>query len=84
MLKVLGTRILGKRHVPEKVQSSFIIIESDAAVDSYAEVIGVGEEVKSVKVGDIILHGKYSGSPVEVDGAEMMVFEEKDVMAILI
>ena len=36
-----------------------------------------------VKVGDKILFGKYSGTEVKVDGEELVVMREEDVMAII-
>jgi chaperonin GroES len=36
-----------------------------------------------VKVGDKVLFGKYSGSEVELDGEEVIVMREDDIMAIL-
>ncbi|MCC6963963.1 MAG: co-chaperone GroES [candidate division Zixibacteria bacterium] len=37
----------------------------------------------SVKVGDKILYGKYSGSEVSVDGAEFLIMRESDILAVL-
>jgi chaperonin GroES len=36
-----------------------------------------------VKVGDNILFGKYSGTEVKVDGEELLVMREEDVMAVI-
>ena len=37
----------------------------------------------SVKVGDEVLYGKYSGSEVEVDGKELKIMRESDIFAVL-
>ncbi len=36
-----------------------------------------------VKVGDRVLFGKYSGSEVKIDGQELLVMREEDLMAVL-
>ena len=51
------------------------------------EMVGIveeiGPEVKNVKVGDRVLFGKYSGQTVKVDGEELLVMREEDIMGVL-
>ena len=46
-------------------------------------VEAVGEGVRHVKVGDRVLFGKYSGQTVKVDGDELLVMREEDIMGVI-
>jgi len=78
---------------PEAKSAGGIIIP-DAAKDKpqEAQVIAVGTgrrqdngEVRplSVKVGDRVLFGKYTGDEVKLDGEEHIVLREEDILAVL-
>ena len=69
-----------------------IIPDAAAEKPDQGEVLAVGngkvlEDGKvlplDVKVGDFVLFGKYSGQAVKVDGEELLVMRESDVMAII-
>ena len=45
------------------------------------EVVEVGPENKKLKVGDRVVYGKYSGTQVELDGEEIILIKEADVIA---
>lgn len=47
------------------------------------KVEAVGSEVKEVKVGDIILFDKYSGSKINIEGTEYLILKEEDILGIL-
>ena len=92
-LRPLQDRIIVKRVAQEKTTASGIVIP-DAAAEKpdQGEVIAVGngkvlEDGKvlplDVKVGDMVLFGKYSGQTVKVDVEELLVMHESDVMAIV-
>jgi chaperonin GroES len=82
-----------KRLDNERKTSSGIVIPDNAAEKpDQGEVLAVGngkilEDGKvrplDVKVGDKILFGKYSGQTVKVDGDELLVLREDDVMAVI-
>jgi len=89
----LHDRVLVKRLTPEAKSSGGIIIP-DAAKDKpqEASVVAVGTgrrqdngEVRplSVKVGDRVLFGKYTGDEVKLDGEEHIVLREEDILAVL-
>jgi len=89
----LHDRVLVKRLTPEAKSAGGIIIP-DAAKDKpqEAQVIAVGTgrrqdngEVRplSVKVGDRVLFGKYTGDEVKLDGEEHIVLREEDILAVL-
>jgi len=68
-----------------------VIPDSAAEKPSRGEVVAVGNglvldngEIRplDLKVGDKVLFGKYSGTEVEVDGEDLLVMKEDDVMAV--
>lgn len=93
-LKPLQDRILIKRLEEEQKTKGGIIIP-DAAKEKPQEgkVIAVGDgkvlengqKIKlSVKAGDKVLFGKYSGTEVKVDGEELLILREDDVLGIVV
>jgi chaperonin GroES len=92
-VRPLHDRILVKR-VEEEQKTAGGIIIPDTAKEKPQEgrVIAVGngkitDEGKliplEVSVGDRILFGKYSGSEINLDGAEHLIIREEDVLAVL-
>ena len=92
-LRPLHDRLVVKRLDNERKTSSGIVIPDNAAEKpDQGEVLAVGngkilEDGKvrplDVKVGDKILFGTYSGQTVKVDGDELLVLREDDVMAVI-
>ncbi|MDX9719286.1 MAG: co-chaperone GroES [Myxococcota bacterium] len=92
-LKPLNDRILAQRLEKENVSKGGIIIPDTAKEKGgEARVIAVGpgkrdKEGKhialTVKAGDRVLFGKYSGSEVKIGSEEYIVLREDDVLAIL-
>jgi len=91
-LRPLHDRVIVKRLEEEKKSAGGIIIPDNAAEKPVkGEVVAVGAGKKAddgktiamdVKVGDTILFGKYSGSEVKVDGQDLLVMREDDIMAV--
>ena len=91
-LRPLHDRVIVKRLEDEKKSAGGIIIPDSAAEKpSKGEVLSVGpgkttDEGKlipmTVKAGDVVLFGKYSGSEVKVDGQEIVVMREDDIMGV--
>jgi len=46
------------------------------------KIEAVGADVKSVKVGDIVLFDKYSGSKINVEGTDYLIIKEEDILGI--
>ena len=46
------------------------------------KIEAIGADVKAVKVGDIILFDKYSGSKINVDGSDYLIIKEEDILGI--
>ncbi len=92
-LRPLHDRIVVKRLEKETKTASGIVLP-DAATEKpeQGEVLAVGNgkilddgktRALDVKVGDTVLFGKYSGQTVKVDGEELLLLREDDVMAIV-
>ena len=92
-IRPLHDRIIVKRLEEERKTASGIVIPDTAAEKpDQGEVIAIGTGKKTedgkviplqVKVGDKILFGKYSGQTVKVQGEELLVMKEEDVMGVL-
>lgn len=89
----LGDRVVVKR-VQEELKTAGGIIIPDSAQEKpqEGEVVAVGPGGRDekgdritpeVKVGDRILFGKWSGTEVKVDGQELLIMKESDVMGVL-
>ena len=92
-IKPLYDRVVIKRMEEEKLSAGGIVIPDSATEKPIkGEVVAVGTgkvldngsvRAPSVKVGDKVLFGKYSGTEVKLDGAELLVVKEDDLFAIL-
>ncbi|MDE2271766.1 MAG: co-chaperone GroES [Xanthomonadaceae bacterium] len=92
-LRPLHDRVIIKRLEAETKSAGGIVIPDTATEKPIkGEVIAVGtgkilEDGKvrpmGVKAGDKVLFGKYSGTEVKVDGEELLVMREEDLMAII-
>ncbi len=92
-LKPLGDRVVVE-HVDQDEKSSGGIFLPDTAKEKPQEgvvrAVGTGRVTDdgktlpmSVKPGDRIIYSKYSGSEIKVDGKEVLIISEKDVLAIV-
>jgi len=92
-IRPLHDRIIVKRVEEETTSAGGIVLPGSATEKpSEGEVLAVGNgkqldngDVRAleVKVGDKVLFGKYSGNEVKIDGEELIVMREEDVMGIL-
>jgi chaperonin GroES len=92
-IRPLHDRIIVRRMEEERMSAGGIVIPDSATEKpSKGEVIAVGNgkhldngEVRplDVKAGDKVLFGKYSGTEVKVDGEDLLVMKEDDVMAVI-
>ena len=48
-----------------------------------AEVTAVGADVKEIKVGDQIVHRQYKPDQLKIDGQDVLVMKEEDVLAVV-
>ncbi|HVI04809.1 MAG TPA: co-chaperone GroES [Sphingomicrobium sp.] len=92
-IRPLHDRVIVKRLEEERTSPGGILIPDTAAekpVQGKIVAVGKGKILEDgnvraldVKVGDKILFGKYSGTEVKVDGEELVVMREEDVMAVI-
>ena len=92
-IRPLHDRVIVKRLESETKSADGIVIPDSAAekpVQGKVVAVGKGKILEDgqvrpldVKVGDKILFGKYSGTEVKVDGDELVVMREEDVMAVI-
>jgi chaperonin GroES len=92
-IRPLHDRVVIKRKEEDRTSPGGIVIPDSAAEKPIrGEVMAVGNgkilddgNVRSldVKVGDNVLFGKYSGTEVKVDGEELVVMREDDIMAVI-
>ena len=92
-LRPLHDRVIVKRLDQEtKTASGLIIPDAAAEKPDQGEILAVGNgkvqengtiRPLEVKVGDRVLFGKYSGQAVKVNGDELLVMREEDIMAVV-
>ena len=92
-IRPLHDRVMVKRLEEERTSPGGIVIPDTAAekpVQGKVIAVGKGKILEDgkvrpldVKVGDKILFGKYSGTEVKVDGEDLVVMREEDVMAVI-
>ena len=92
-IRPLHDRVIVKRMDEERTSPGGIVIPDTAAEKpAQGKIVAVGKgkiledgnvRALDVKVGDKILFGKYSGTEVKVDGEDLVVMREEDVMAVI-
>lgn len=92
-LRPLHDRVLVKRLESEtKTAGGIILVESAQEKPSEGEVIAVGTGAKAedgtvtpldVKAGDKVLFGKWGGTEVKIDGEDLLIMKESDIMGII-
>ncbi len=92
-IRPLHDRVIVKRVEAERTTASGIVIPDSATEKpDQGEVLAVGPGERNdqgvqvaldVKVGDRVLFGKYAGQSVKVDGDEVLVMREEDIMGVI-
>ncbi len=92
-IRPLHDRVIIKRMEEERLSAGGIVIPDTATEKPVrGEVIAVGNgkiledgSVRpiAVKAGDKVLFGKYSGTEVKIDGQELLVMREEDIMGVI-
>jgi chaperonin GroES len=76
----------------EKTAGGIIIPDTAKEKPSQGEVLAVGPGARNekgeliapdVKVGDVVLFGKWSGTEVKIDGQDLLIMKESDIMGVL-
>ncbi len=80
----LADRLVAKPlEAQAKTSSGFYVPESAKEKPQMGEVVAVGKEVNEIKVGDQIVYSQYKPDNVKVDGSELMIMKEEDVLAVV-
>jgi chaperonin GroES len=89
----LGDRVLIKRvEEEEKTKGGIIIPDTAKEKPQEGEVIAVGPGARDdngkvqpldVKKGDLILFGKWSGTEVKIDGEDLLIMKESDILGVV-
>ncbi len=83
-IRPLGERVLVKaEQAEEKTASGLFIPQTSQEKTQFATVVAVGDDVKTVKKGEKILHDKYSGTSLKMDGDDYLILDIKDVLAVI-
>lgn len=87
-VKPLADRVLVEAAAAEEKTAGGIIIPDTAKEKPQrGTVIAVGngkkDEPMTVKVGDVVLYGKYAGTELSVEGKDYLIMRESDIFAIL-
>jgi len=75
----------------EKTKSGIVLLAKDQEKPQMARIIAAGpggqvegkDVVMQVKVGDIVLYSRYAGSEFKIDGKEVTIMRQSDILAIV-
>lgn len=87
-IKPLADRVVVEAAAAETMTAGGIIIPDTAQEKPQkGKVVAVGsgkpDEPMTVKVGDTVLYGKYAGTELNVDGTDVLIMRESDILAIV-
>lgn len=92
-IRPLHDRVVVRRTEEERTSPGGIVLPDSATEKPVqGEILAVGKgkanssgdvQPLDVKVGDTVLFGKYSGTEVKIDGEELLVMREEDIMGVV-
>lgn len=87
-IKPLASRVVVRPAAAEETTASGIIIPDSAKEKQLkGEVVAVGpgtkDETMEVSVGDVVLYGKYAGTELSLDGEDLLIMNQSDILAIV-
>lgn len=83
MIKPLGKRVIIKQDIaPEKSEGGIYLPGSDDNKLSQGSIVAVGMKVEDVKLGDVVIFGKYTGTEIEHDKETYLVVNESDIIGV--
>ncbi|TRZ72425.1 MAG: co-chaperone GroES [Bacteroidetes bacterium] len=87
-IKPLADRVLIEpAQAEEKTAGGIIIPDTAKEKPQKGTVVAVGpgkkDEPVTVKVGDVVLYGKYAGTEITIDGVNYLIMRESDVVAVI-
>ena len=91
-IRPLHDRVVVRRMEEETTSAGGIVLPGSAAEKpAQGEIVAVGNgqvtdngvRALDVKVGDQVMFGKYAGTEIKVDGEELLVMKEEDIVAVI-
>jgi len=91
-IRPLHDRVVVRRMEEETTSAGGIVLPGSAAEKpDQGEIVAVGNgqvtdngvRALDVKVGDTVMFGKYAGTEIKVDGEELLVMKEEDIVAVI-
>ena len=87
-LKPLADRVIVEPTAAEtKTNSGIIIPDTAKEKPQRGKIVAVGKGTKetpmTVKIGDEVLYGKYSGTDLKFEGEDLLIMKESDILAII-
>ena len=84
----LHDRVIVKPAAPETVSKGGIIIPDTAQEKPQRGTVvaagtGKKDEPVTVKIGDTVLYGKYAGTEIQIEGQDLLIMRESDILAII-
>lgn len=87
-LKPLADRVvIEPKEAEEKTASGIIIPDSAKEKPQKGKIVAAGpgtkDETMEVKVGDLVLYGKYAGTEISIDGKDYLIMRQSDILAVI-
>jgi chaperonin GroES len=87
-LKPLGDRLVVEPVEQEEMTASGLVLPETAKEKPQKGIVvavgtGKKDEPMTVKTGDAVLYGKYSGTEINIEGTEYLIMREADILAIV-
>ena len=87
-IKPLADRVLVEPQAAEEKTASGIIIPDSAKEKPQRGIIvaagpGTKDEKMEVKIGDVVLYGKYAGTELTIDGKDYLIMKQSDILAVI-
>ncbi|MGL4656657.1 MAG: co-chaperone GroES [Sarcina sp.] len=91
-IKPLGNRVVIKRaEAQEQTKSGILLTGAAKEKPQYAVVVAVGpglvvdglRQDMEVEVGDKVLYSQYAGNDIKIDGEDVIILKEEDILAII-
>lgn len=92
MIRVLGSRIVVEVEADDKPKSSLIIVADNKEPKCEGKVVAVGKGTRlvdgtlipvDVELGDHVIYSRMAGVPLQYEGQELLVINERDVIGIV-
>ncbi len=84
---IAGKILVKPQEAEQKTSSGIIIPDSAQEKPQRGQIIAVGKAKKDeeleVKVGDIVLYGKYSGTEMKIDGEGYLIMNQTDILLVI-